>query len=141
MAKFDIQLPTSLERQLSQMGNIDAVAPAMLEAASPVAVAAIKKRLRKHNRTQHLMDSVKAGKAKKRSTGGWYSSVGFKGYDRTQAPTPNYPKGTPNAVKAAGLEFGNSHQQPQPFLDGAANDCRDETAEVMQSVFEGLVLR
>lgn len=52
--------------------------------------------------------------------------MGFSGYDTD---------GHPNAVKAAGLEYGNSRQQPEPFLDAAARDCEDAVTDAMQANF------
>lgn len=125
MAKFDFDLGP-IQEMLEKLGNIDEVAPRMLKPAGAIAQDAIKKRLAKHRRTGGLERSVKPGKPKKNKSGGWYLSVGFPGYDE---------RGNPNAVKAAGLEYGNSHQQPEPFLDAAARDCEDTAVDRMQAEY------
>lgn len=125
MAKFEFDLGP-LQRTLEKLGDIDEVAPRMLRPAGKIAEAAIRKRLGRHRRTGGLEKSVKAGKPKKRKSGGWYLGVGFTGYDG---------KGHPNAVKAAGLEYGNSHQQPEPFLDAVARDCEEAAVDAMQAEY------
>lgn len=134
--KFEMEFPQEIEQQLAKLANFDKVAPQMLQAAGPFAVAAIRNRLRPHNRTMHLMDSVTAGKVKKRRTGGHSLTINFKGYDKSRKPTPGYPSGVPNAVKAAGLEYGNAHEPARPFMRAAANDCAGETAAEMQRVLK-----
>lgn len=125
MAKFDFDLG-HVQEMLEQLGDIDEVAPRMLKPAGEIAQDAIKRQLARHRRTSGLERSVKPGKPKKNKSGGWYLSVGFLGYDE---------RGNPNAVKAAGLEYGNSHQQPEPFLDAAARDCEDTVVDRMQTEY------
>lgn len=125
MARFDFDLG-GVQEQLEKLGNIDEVAPRMLKSAGPIVVTTIKEKLAAHRRTGGLIRSVKAGKPKARKGGGYYLSVGFSGYDTD---------GHPNAVKAAGIEYGNSHQQPQPFLDAAARDCEEAVVDNMQANF------
>ncbi len=108
MAKFEFDLGP-VQKMLEELGDIDEVAPRMLRRVGPIAKAAIQGRLKKHSRT-----------------GGWYIIVGFRGYDEN---------GHPNDVKAAGLEYGNSHQQPEPFLDAAAKDCEVEVVDAMQAEY------
>ena len=57
-------------------------------------------------------------------------NVVFKGYDK---------KKTANTIKAAGLEYGNSHQTPKPFLQNAVNSCENKVIEKMQEVFKNEV--
>lgn len=125
MARFDFDLG-GIQEQLAKLGNIDEVAPRMLKSAGPIVVSTIQEKLGRHRRTGGLIKSVKAGKAKERKAGGWYLKVGFSGYDAD---------GHPNAVKAAGIEYGNSHQQPEPFLDAAARDCEEAAVDAMQAQY------
>lgn len=125
MAKFEFDLGP-VQDVLKELGNIDEVAPRMLQRVGPIAKGAIQERLKKHSRTGALVKSVKPGRPKKGKTGGWYMIVGFRGYDAD---------GQPNDVKAAGLEYGNSHKQPEPFLDAAARDCEAEAVDAMQAEY------
>ncbi|MCI9195056.1 MAG: hypothetical protein HFF14_05740 [Angelakisella sp.] len=125
MAKFEFDLGP-VQKMLEELGDIDEVAPRMLRRVGPIAKAAIQGRLKKHSRTGGLVKSVRPGKPKTGKTGGWYMIVGFRGYDKN---------GHPNDVKAAGLEYGNSHQQPEPFLDAAAKDCEAEVVDAMQAEY------
>lgn len=134
--RFEANFPKEFWEQFERLEKIDDVAPKMLQAAAPIAVDAIKKRLRAHNQTGELIKSVKASKPKEAKVGGYILKINFVGYDKNRDPTTAYPKGVPNAVKAAGLEYGNATEDPKPFLQSAANDCEAEVAETMQKKFE-----
>ncbi len=133
--KFETSFPPEFWKQFENLKNIDTIAPKMLQTAAPIAVSAIKKRLEKHRDTGQLIDSVKAGKPKKGKKGGYVLGINFVGYDKLRKPTPSQPKGVSNAVKAAGIEYGNAHQPARPFMSAAAKDCEQETVETMQQVF------
>lgn len=125
MARFVFDLGP-VQDMLGKLGNIDEVAPRMLKSAGPIVAETIKGKLAHHRRTGGLIRSVKPGKPKQNKNGGWYLSVGFSGYDAD---------GHPNAVKAAGIEYGNRHQQPEPFLDAAARDCEDVAVDAMRAQY------
>ena len=127
MARFEIPLTDELEEIIKDLKNIDAVAPRMLKAAAPIAQDAIKKRLTAYQRTGALAKSVKARKPKKGKNGGWFLTIDFVGTDKD---------GSPNVVKAAGLEYGNSHQQPTPFMEAAARDCEEAVVDAMQAAYD-----
>lgn len=134
--RFETNFPKEFWDQFERLEKIDDVAPKMLESAAPIAVDAIKKRLRPHNQTYQLINSVKASKAKKAKTGGYVKKINFVGYDKHRDPTPSQPRGVANAVKAAGIEYGNANEPARPFLQSAANDCAAEVAAAMQQKFE-----
>lgn len=127
--------PKAIEEQLDRMANLDKVAPKMLDAAAPELVKAVKKRLQRHDRTGELIQSVKARKTKKTKTDAYIKKIEFAGYDKNRKPTPSQPRGVPNAVKAAGIEYGNANQDAQPFLQAAANDSESKSVEIMQQVY------
>ena len=136
MARMEIAPMDGLLKELARLERMDEIAPKMLDAASPILVSSVRRRLQPHNRTMHLMDSVTASKAKKAKTGAWAAKVTFKGYDGSKKPTAKYPHGVANSIKAMGLEVGNSHQRPQPFIQAAINDCEQEAMAEMQAVFD-----
>ena len=72
------------------------------------------------------MNSVKMSKVKKMRGGGVCVTAQFKGYDRRH---------NAYAVKAAGLEFGNSHQEARPFVARANATSKQEVVDAMQEVF------
>lgn len=125
MAKISFDLG-SVQDALARLGNIDEPAPRMLKSAGPIIAATLKEKLGPHRRTGGLIRSVRPGKPKKGKNGGWYLTVGFYGKDTD---------GRSNAVKAAGLEYGNSHQQPEPFLDAAVRSCEEIVVDAMQAQF------
>lgn len=135
--KFEVDMPEKFWKQFENLQSIDAVAPKMLQAAAPIAVDAIKKRLRRHQNTGQLIESVKAGKPQKaKRSEGYILKINFAGYDKTRKPTPSQPKGVSNLIKAAGLEYGNANEPARPFMQAAANDCQPEAAAAMQQAFE-----
>ena len=130
MARFDFDFPKEFDEQIKKLSNIDEIAPKMINAALPIYQNAIKASLSVHNRTGSLQKSVSIKKAKKAKSGAYVGNVVFKGYDE---------KKTANTIKAAGLEYGNSHQAPKPFLQNAVNSCESKVIEKMQEVFKNEV--
>lgn len=126
MASFGFDFPHEFQEQLERVSNLDEIAPKMINEALPIYQNAIKGALSVHNRTGDLQKSVSVKKAKKAKTGGYIGNVNFKGYDS---------KGSPNNIKAAGLEYGNSHETAKPFLQQATNNCENEVINKMQEVF------
>ena len=130
MARFDFDFPKEFDEQIRKLSNIDEIAPKMINAALPIYQNAIKASLSIHNRTGSLQKSVSIKKAKKAKSGAYVGNVVFKGYDK---------KKTANTIKAAGLEYGNSHQTAKPFLQNAVNSCESKVIEKMQEVFKNEV--
>lgn len=135
MAYWEINSPTEILKQLELAGKSETVIPAMLNAAAKPMKRSIVKRVSVHDREgayQHLSQSVEMEKAKRNKNGDWVCKVVFKGYDKTRKPTKEYPKGTPHTLKAAGLEYGNSHEAARPFLTTAVKDAEPEILEALQ---------
>lgn len=133
--RFEAYLPDELHAQLERCGNLDRIAPAMLSRAAPYLQDSIRKRARQHDQTGSMSRSVKVTKPKKsKKTGNWAVQAKFTGYDKSREPTPGYPRGVPNAVKAAGIEYGGrgGAQQAQPFLDAAAKDAEPDVLAALQ---------
>lgn len=136
---FEASMPTDLYDQLAACGDLDRIAPAMLSHAAPYLQDSIRKRARVHDRTGAMSRSVKVMKPKKsRKTGHWAVQVKFTGYDKSRKATPGYPRGVPNAVKAASIEFGSrgGAQQAQPFLDSASKDAEGDVFAAMQRTYD-----
>lgn len=134
MAKFTVDIPNDIHRQLQRIANLDDVAPQMIEEAAPHLVEAVKRRLAVHRNTGALEQSVKFGEVKKARGGGYYGKSYFDGYDPATV-TPSKPKGTANAIKAMALEWGSTKQAATPFLVSAKKDCEREVVDTMQEVF------
>lgn len=133
MANFDFDFP---EDMLSGLDSIlDDVAPKMIEEALPTYQKALEDSVRTvistasedvKRQTGDLEKSLKILPPKRTKTGAYIGSVNFVGYNA---------KGSPNPVKALGLEYGNNHQVARPFMQKAANSCRAEVTDKMQQVF------
>lgn len=131
MGSFEFNIPDEFQKQLNKLANVDEVAPKMLEAASPIYETYIKQSIvqsiqHKDKSTGDLVKSVKMSKVKKMRGGGVCVTAQFKGYDSRH---------NANAVKAAGLEFGNSHQEARPFVARANATSKQEVLDAMQEVF------
>ena len=137
--RFEVDFPEDLFAQLDAAGDMDRIAPAMLSRAAPSLENAIRKRAQLHDQTGEMSRSVKAGKPRKnKRTGNWGVRVRFVGYDKTRKPTPNYPRGVPNAVKAAGIEYGNddANRVPHPFMAAAAKDAQNDIDAALQRAYD-----
>nr|DAH94186.1 MAG TPA: hypothetical protein [Caudoviricetes sp.] len=122
---------------MTRMADLDSIAPEMLQAAAPAAVDALKQQVgkhRSHKAKKHLVDSVKAGKPKKRKRGGYAMEVSFSGYDAGHGSSPSNKKQVAQLQKAVALEYGTSKQTATPFLDAAANSCKDAVTATMTDV-------
>lgn len=78
--------------------------------------------------TGDLVASVTAKKAKKVKGGGYYAAVAFQGTGSN---------GTRNGLKAAQLEYGNSHQIATPFADRAAHAAESKVEELFERKMQG----
>lgn len=135
MARFEVNAPKALLEQLERAGKTETVIPAMLNAAAPPLQKSIHRRAMSHDRSepvQHMSDAVKIRKAKQNKNGDWVCKVYFSGYDKSRKATPGYPRGVPQAIKAAGIEYGNAHEPARPFLAAAAKDAEPEILEALQ---------
>lgn len=127
MAKFDVTPPDELMTALSKMGDIDKIAPRMLEAGILPVESSASKGANRYRRTGQMADSVVKNKPKK-GKDGWGCSVTFKGKDKKT--------GVRNAQKAFVIEYGKSGQSPQPFVRPAVISAEKEAVQSMQEVFE-----
>lgn len=138
MARFEVLNPGELIAQLNKLGNAETVIPATLSAAAQPLQKSIRRRAMQHDRSepvQHMSDAVKIQKPKQNKNGDWICKIGFVGYDKSRKPTPGYPKGVPQPIKAAGIEYGNAHEAARPFLDAAFKDAEAEVLDEMRAEF------
>lgn len=66
--------------------------------------------------------------------GNWNAHAGFEGYSGKS--TEDYPKGTPNQLKARVLESGSSKQKKRPFVRPAIRSSRAKVLMKMNEVLE-----
>lgn len=136
--RMDLIWPDDITAQMQQMANLDSIAPEMLKAAAPFAVDALRQRVGQHRSNKankHLADSIQAKKPKKRKSGGYAMDVAFVGYDTGHGASGRQKDRVAQNQKAVALEYGTSKQAATPFMDKAANDCKDAVGAVMQDVF------
>ena len=135
MGKFEFQMDPEFVRMLERMGDIDVLAPKVLEGAAPILKAHVIAETDKHHeysKDYELVKSIKSSKAFKNKYG-WYLSVRPTGTDKS---------GVRNMEKMAHLEYGYySHKnkiriQPIPILTKAINDAKSEVERRMQQIFE-----
>ena len=132
MGRFDFEFPKEFDAMLRRASNLDEIAPKMIDATLPIYRDSIKKHLTRSRQSGALIKSVSFKRAKEAKSGGWIGNITFNGKDN---------RGSPNIIKAAGLEYGSSKQNPTPFLAAARNDVNNKVVEVMQEVFEREVTR
>lgn len=118
-----------LAKELEELGDLEDVAPAMLEAAAPILEkelrGKVKQEASKGYATGDLARSIKANKPGENHLG-HYVSVTAKGKDR---------KGTRNNEKLAYLHYGTSSQEARPVITKAVKDAEKACLEAMQEKF------
>ncbi len=133
MAGMDIEFPDNIFEGLEDL--FDEAAPKMIDAALPAYKDAVENSLKKSissapedvkRQTGNLAASLSGLKAERTKTDAYIGAVVFSGKDA---------KGSPNIVKAMGLEYGNTHQMARPFLQRAADSCEKEVTDIMQEIF------
>lgn len=118
-----------LEKELEQLGDIDDIAPAMLEAAAPILKEELQSQVQqaadKGYAQGDLAGSIKANKPGENHLG-HYVSVTAKGKDR---------KGIRNNEKLAYLNYGTSKQNARPVISKAMKNSEKKCLDAMQDIF------
>ena len=125
MAKFFYTIPDELTRLLNSLGNIDDVAPKMIESGLPIVQDELVRRSEEHRDTGEMIASIKPTKTKKTDSG----------YVGVVRPTGKDSKGVRNMEKMAYLEYGTSVQPPTPVLTPAVASTEKKVVDTMQEVF------
>lgn len=132
---FELVDFAELEKELMDIGNIDMVAPAMLEAAALILQKELKSCVQqeadKGYANGDLAGSIKANKPGENHLG-HYVSVTAKGKDR---------KGVRNNEKLAYLHYGTSKQSARPVITKAVKSSGNKCLEVMQQKFDEVIGR
>ena len=141
-----MNLSFEFEGLTDMLPDFDEVSKEMLQAAAPVLVDKTKNAVKgviKHDGESELVNSVKAGTAKKNKWGGYEISAEFKGESRTKTYRHSKTKrgkkhAVSNALKAIWKEYGIPGRgiPAQPFLEKAAKAAEDEAVDIMQNVFD-----
>ena len=129
MGAFDVNFSDEIMKQLEKMGDVDAYAPKMIDAALPVLEKSLKKQYSKHNVSGALANSLRIKKAS-RNAHGYFGLV---------APSGKDARGVPNAEKAVYLEYGTSKQHANPVVRPAVNACEGEVLKAMEQVFNEVI--
>ena len=131
--RFEFNIDSGLQQQLENLASgIDKIAPAMIDAATPILERSIKSVLQSHRRSGDLIKSVNAHAAKL-SKGVYTGVVRFDG-DSVHKYKHKTQK-VANAQKAVALEYGTSKQKATPFLQQAVDAVEGEAVAAMQDAF------
>lgn len=118
-----------LEKELEQLGDIDDIAPVILEAAAPILKEELQSQVQqaadKGYAQGDLAGSIKANKPGENHLG-HYVSVTAKGKDR---------KGIRNNEKLAYLNYGTSKQNARPVISKAMKNSEQKCLDTMQKKF------
>jgi len=129
MGAFDFDFSDGFMNQLEELGNVDAYAPRMIDAALPILERSLNSAYGKHKITGVLAGSVRVKKASK-NTYGYFGAVFPSGKDAA---------GVRNAEKAVYLEYGTSKQYATPVIASAVNSVEGEVLKAMEDVFNEVV--
>lgn len=127
MGKFDFNIPPDFIKTLGKLSDVDALAPKMIDEATPILQSSVKSTLSRHKQTGEMISSIKRTRAKKKKNGGYIGTV---------RPTGTDAKGVRNMEKAAYLEYGTSKQAASPWIDAALGDCESAVLDSMKKTFE-----
>lgn len=128
MARLNIDFDNDLLKQVSNMAQVDIVAPKMIDAALPIIQKKLSENIRNnHQRTGSLAKSIKIKKAKRAKNGGYVGTV---------TPVGNQDDGTSNAEVLIYLEYGRKGQPASPVLSPAVASTGNEVIAKMQEVFD-----
>ena len=132
MASFSFDIPDDF---LSGLDLTDELAEEMINAAKAkykdsivrsarMSISTLPENVR--HQTGEMLKNIEHRKAKKAKNGAYIANISFDGVDS---------KGVRNMLKAAELEYGNSHQDAKPFMQKAKNDCEQAILDKMQEVY------
>ena len=123
---FELEGFDGMMAELERLGNVDELAPKMLEAAEPIMTRNLKAAASTHKRTGEMESSIKPTKPKQ-TKDGWSLTVRSTGTDR---------KGVRNMEKMAYLEYGTSKQAATPVLGPAVRQSETACLAAMQNAFD-----
>lgn len=123
---FDVTGFDDMMAELARLGDVDEVAPKMLEAAEPILTRNLKAGSSRHRGYGDMENSIKATKPRQ-TRDGWSLTVRPTGTDR---------KGVRNMEKMAYLEYGTSKQAATPVLGPAVRQSEAPCLAAMQNVFD-----
>ena len=133
MANFEMKGFEDLIRQLEQAADLEQIAPKMIEEATPILEAELKRTVQQEaNRgytTGRMVASIKATKAK-RNQYGYFDDV---------RPTGEDKKGVRNMEKLAYLHYGTSKQAARPVVTKAVFRAKGKVLAKMQEVYSRMV--
>lgn len=125
VAKFDIDFPDELVRQLEKLENFDEIAEAMLTEAEPILREEITAEASTHKDFGDMVDSI-TSQIKKNAIG-WFLTTYPRGKDR---------KGVRNMDKMMYIEYGTKDQPADPILSRAVRKAEPKVLKKMQEVFD-----
>lgn len=146
MAQFDIHGFDKLMAQLDRLGQIDAIAPKMLEEATPILQEEVVKEVSKHKDTGDLMKSIEPTGVEMTHTGAYYICVRPTGtsskrwqYKKNRSKKKSGRSGEKTEVrnmeKLVWLEFGVKGRAATPILTTATLNASPEVQKKLQEVF------
>lgn len=123
MAKFEVNIPTDLMRELEKLNNTDAMIKELLESedVSRPLIDSFVGELQNHKDTGALIGSVK--KLVKKNKYGWFMVV---------RPTGKDKKGVRNMEKLMTLEFGSKTQPARPLVDRATKNAESAVIQALE---------
>lgn len=123
MAKFEVNIPTDLMREIEKLNNTDAMIKELLDSedVSRPLIDSFVGELQSHVDTGALVQSVK--KLVKKNKYGWFLVV---------RPTGKDKKGVRNMEKLMTLEFGSSTQPARPLVDRATKNAESAVIQALE---------
>lgn len=129
MAQFSMDGVDDLIRQLDRLGDLDRIAPKMIEESLPILEDSLKEVVAEEvthgYATGDMVQSIKKTKSL-RNQYGYFGAVHPTGKDR---------KGVRNMEKLAYLHYGTSRQSARPVMEKAVFKVEEKVLTKMQEVY------
>ena len=129
MAQFSMDGVDDLIRQLDRLGDLDRIAPKMIEESLPILEDSLKgvvaEEVMHGYATGDMVQSIKKTKSL-RNQYGYFGAVRPTGKDR---------KGVRNMEKLAYLHYGTSRQPARPVMEKAVFKVEEKVLAKMQEVY------
>lgn len=130
MANFHLERIDDLIRELDEAGNLDEIAPEMIEAALPILEDSLKETVQNEANKGYATGELVASIKKSRSMRNQY------GYFGVVRPTGTDKKGVRNMEKLAYLHYGICNkQEARPVVNKAVFHAEEKVIKKMQEVY------
>ena len=135
MARLDVVMPKEYRETIEKLGGDDDFYKAVVSAANKPLKKHLKAALQKHRITGQLEKNIRAYVKKNSKTGEHFAIAAPVG-DHVKKTNKGKQYLYPSRNVAAHIEYGDSRQKPQPYIDEVQRAAEPEATQAMQNAIE-----